>query len=51
MLTLSFDAYDSTATLPTLGLIPQQRNALVVEATIAWNCTTWLNIALLAVAA
>ncbi|SIO65558.1 hypothetical protein SAMN05443247_10659 [Bradyrhizobium erythrophlei] len=34
-----------------LGLIPQQRNALVVEATIAWNYTTWLNIAFLALAA
>jgi FMN-dependent NADH-azoreductase len=32
-----------------LGLIPQQRNALVVEATTAWNYTTWLNIAFLAV--
>jgi len=34
-----------------LGLIPQQRNALVVEATTAWNYTTWLNIAFLAFAA
>jgi hypothetical protein len=34
-----------------LGLIPQQRNALVVEATIAWNYTTWLNVASLALAA
>jgi uncharacterized membrane protein YraQ (UPF0718 family) len=34
-----------------LGLTPQQRNALVVEATIAWNYTTWLNIAFVAVAA
>jgi uncharacterized membrane protein YraQ (UPF0718 family) len=34
-----------------LGLIPQQRNALVVEATITWNYTTWLNIAFLALAA
>jgi len=34
-----------------LGLIPQKRNALVVEATIAWNYTTWLNIAFLALAA
>jgi hypothetical protein len=34
-----------------LGLIPQQRNALVVEASITWNYTTWLNIAFLALAA
>jgi hypothetical protein len=34
-----------------LGLIPQQRNAVVVEATITWNYTTWLNIAFLALAA
>jgi hypothetical protein len=34
-----------------LGLIPQQRNALVVEATIAWDYTTWLNIVFLALAA
>jgi uncharacterized membrane protein YraQ (UPF0718 family) len=34
-----------------LGLIPPQRNALVVEATITWNYTTWLNIAFLMLAA
>jgi uncharacterized protein len=34
-----------------LGLIPQQRNALVVEATIARSYTTWLNIVFLALAA
>jgi uncharacterized membrane protein YraQ (UPF0718 family) len=34
-----------------LGLIPRQRNALVVEAAIAWNYTTWLNIVFLALAA
>jgi uncharacterized membrane protein YraQ (UPF0718 family) len=34
-----------------LGLIPQQRNALVVEASISWNYTTWLNIAFLVLAA
>ncbi len=32
-------------------LIPQQRNATIMEATISWNYTTWLNIAFLAVAA
>src|SRR5215472_17341650 len=34
-----------------LGLIPQQRNALVVEASVSWGYTTWLNIAFLALAA
>lgn len=34
-----------------LGLIPEQRNALVVEATIAWNYTTGLNTAFLVLAA
>ena len=32
-------------------LIPQQRNATIMEATVSWNYTTWLNIAFLAVAA
>jgi uncharacterized membrane protein YraQ (UPF0718 family) len=35
----------------TFGLIPDQRQALVVEASIAWNYTTWLNIAFLLLAA
>jgi uncharacterized membrane protein YraQ (UPF0718 family) len=33
-----------------LGLIPTQRNARVIEASIAWNYTTWLNIAFLVLA-
>ncbi|HTY30572.1 permease [Mycobacterium sp.] len=33
------------------GLVPQQRNATVMEASISWNYTTWLNIAFLVVAA
>jgi uncharacterized membrane protein YraQ (UPF0718 family) len=33
-----------------LGLIPQQRNALVIEASIDWDYTTWLNIAFLVLA-
>jgi uncharacterized membrane protein YraQ (UPF0718 family) len=32
-------------------LIPAQRNATVMEATISWNYTTWLNIAFLTLAA
>ena len=35
----------------SLGLVPQQRQAYVVEAAISWNYTTWLNIAFLIVAA
>jgi hypothetical protein len=34
-----------------LGLVPAQRNARVVEASIEWNYTTWLNIAFLILAA
>jgi hypothetical protein len=33
-----------------LGLIPQQRRAQVVEASISWNYTTWLNIGFLILA-
>jgi hypothetical protein len=34
-----------------LGLIPSERNARVVEASVSWNYTTFLNIAFLALAA
>jgi uncharacterized membrane protein YraQ (UPF0718 family) len=33
------------------GLIPREHQAVVIEASIAWNYTTWLNIAFLALAA
>ena len=33
------------------GLVPRERHALVVEASITWNYTTWLNIAFLVLAA
>jgi len=33
-----------------LGLIPRLRNALVVEASISWDYTTWLNLAFLGLA-
>jgi uncharacterized protein len=33
-----------------LGLVPEQRNARVVEASITWDYTTWLNIAFLILA-
>lgn len=34
-----------------LGLVPAQRNARVVEASLSWNYTTWLNIVFLVLAA
>jgi uncharacterized membrane protein YraQ (UPF0718 family) len=34
-----------------LGLIPHERNAAVLESSISWNYTTWLNIVFLALAA
>ena len=34
----------------TTHLIPTQRNAMALEASISWNYTTWLNIAFLALA-
>jgi uncharacterized membrane protein YraQ (UPF0718 family) len=33
------------------GLIPEARNAKVIEAGISWNYTTWLNLALPAITA
>jgi uncharacterized membrane protein YraQ (UPF0718 family) len=38
-------------TFGAVGLIPSQRNAMVMEAGISWNYTTWLNIAFLTLAA
>ena len=35
----------------TANLIPDSRNATVMQAEISWNYTTWLNIAFLALAA
>ena len=37
--------------LDALGLIPDERNAKVVEASVSWNYKTYLNIAFLALAA
>jgi uncharacterized membrane protein YraQ (UPF0718 family) len=34
----------------SLGLVPAQRHARVIEATITWNYTSWLNIAFLVLA-
>jgi uncharacterized membrane protein YraQ (UPF0718 family) len=39
------------AVFGALGLIPQARSAQVVEATVSWNYTTFLNIAFLVLAA
>src|SRR3979490_3331025 len=39
------------AVFAVLGLIPKQLEARVIEASIAWNYTTWLNIVFLVVAA
>jgi uncharacterized membrane protein YraQ (UPF0718 family) len=33
------------------GLIPTHRNAMVIQAAISWNYTTWLNLAFLLLAA
>jgi uncharacterized protein len=33
-----------------VGLVPEQRNARVVEASITWNYTTWLNVAFIILA-
>src|SRR6516165_9309176 len=33
------------------GLIPMEREAIVAEASISWNYTTWLNVALLSLVA
>ncbi|OBK29867.1 hypothetical protein A5634_17570 [Mycobacterium asiaticum] len=35
----------------TAGLIPNERNAMMMSAGISWNYTTWLNIAFLVIAA
>jgi uncharacterized protein len=39
------------AVFAALGLIPTERQAQVVEASISWNYTTWLNIVFLFLAA
>lgn len=39
------------AAFDALGLIPEERKAQVIEVSIAWNYTTWLNIIFLILAA
>ena len=38
------------AIFAVFGLIPAQRQARIIEASITWNYTTWLNIAFLVLA-
>jgi uncharacterized protein len=49
--TMVLAGYATELIFQLLGLVPQERNAQVVEAHISWNYTTWLNIAFLALAA
>jgi hypothetical protein len=44
-------AFVIEALFGVLGLIPQERHARVVEDSISWNYTTWLNMVFLLVAA
>ncbi|HWE05876.1 MAG TPA: permease [Rhizomicrobium sp.] len=44
-------AFAVEALFGALGLIPKEHHALVVEAAIRWNYTTWLNLLFLGVAA
>jgi hypothetical protein len=44
-------AFVVDALFAALGLIPHERHAQVVEASVTWNYTTWLNIAFLMLAA
>jgi len=44
-------AFVVEAVFGLFGLIPRERSARVVEASIAWDYTTWLNIVLLGIAA
>jgi uncharacterized protein len=44
-------AFIVEAVFGVFSLIPQERKALVVEASITWNYTTWLNIVFLILAA
>jgi uncharacterized membrane protein YraQ (UPF0718 family) len=44
-------AYLVDAIFALSGLVPQQRNATVVETSVSWNYTTWLNVVFLILAA
>jgi hypothetical protein len=44
-------AFIVEAAFGALGIIPQERNASIVEASVTWNYTTWLNVVFLALTA
>jgi uncharacterized membrane protein YraQ (UPF0718 family) len=50
-LTMAAAGYVIEFVFSPLGLIPHTRNAKVIEASLRWNYTTWLNIVFLIVAA
>jgi uncharacterized membrane protein YraQ (UPF0718 family) len=50
-LSMVLAGYAVELTFGGLHLVPTQRNARVIEAHLAWNYTTWLNLAFLALAA
>jgi uncharacterized membrane protein YraQ (UPF0718 family) len=49
--TMVLAGYAVEVLFQALHLVPEQRNAQVIEAHISWNYTTWLNIGFLAIAA
>jgi uncharacterized membrane protein YraQ (UPF0718 family) len=49
--TMVLAGYATELLFALLHLVPQQRNASVIEAHVSWNYTTWLNLAFLALAA
>jgi uncharacterized membrane protein YraQ (UPF0718 family) len=46
-LTMALAGYVIELAFAPLGLIPKTRNAKVIEASLRWNYTTWLNIVFL----
>src|SRR5713101_2921337 len=48
---MAVGAFVVEAVFGLFGLIPRERSARVVEASIAWDYTTWLNIVFLGIAA
>jgi uncharacterized membrane protein YraQ (UPF0718 family) len=49
--TMVLAGYATELIFNLLHLVPEQRNARVLEAHISWNYTTWLNLVFLALAA
>jgi uncharacterized membrane protein YraQ (UPF0718 family) len=50
-ITMAVAALTVDVIFAALGLVPSEHHARVVEASISWNYTTWLNIVFLAIAA